>query len=82
MKALAWFDRLPVSVQHALLLLAATLVLFGLDYVPLLDLPPVWAAVVAPLVTWVGAWATTVTRQYGTGSRAAVPDPAAEDKDH
>lgn len=67
--AKTWFDKLPVALQHALLLLAATLVLLGLDYVPLLNLP-VWAnSLIAPVLTLIAAWATSVTRQYGVGSK-------------
>jgi hypothetical protein len=65
-------DRLPPEVQHLLLMLAAsTLGWVGSDLVPVLQGRGGAAALLAPVVMYLVAILTPLTRQYGVGSSPA-----------
>ncbi len=66
---MSWFDKLPAVVQHALLFLLAALVMTGGEYIPALELPEWMLPIITPVVALAVTWATSVTRQYGIGSK-------------
>ena len=73
-RTMTWFDRLPAPLRHTLLMLSATAIGAGIDWLSknqgsiTTHVGPAWSGIVGTAITLLIAYITPLTRQYGVGA--------------
>ena len=66
-------DRLPVAVQHLIIVVAiAVFGWAGTDFVPWLESHPGWGATAGGALAYLITFLTPLVRQYGVGKRTGA----------
>ena len=71
-------DKVPASIRHALIALAAALIAYAAANYTTWGLSPALYPVIGAAITILGLWATPLTTQYGLFQQSALPVPAAD----
>lgn len=67
-------DNLKPEWRHLIIILVPVLITWITQEVPNWNLPLSISGLIGVLVTSIGLWFTSVTRQYGVGSKGETPD--------